>query len=96
MNGLVKVPMQFLILLIGALVFTFYQFNKAPIFFNHTQIAKIESSPLKDSFHLAQNDFEKLSLEKQQAVQEFSQALHSGNKQDEEIKAGQLQSLQKT
>src|SRR6185369_6472237 len=30
MNGVVKVPMQFLILLIGALVFTFYQFNKAP------------------------------------------------------------------
>src|ERR1043165_4735207 len=50
MNGLVKVPMQFLILLIGALVFTFYQFNSAPIFFNHTQLAKIESSPLKDSF----------------------------------------------
>ncbi len=34
MNGLVKVPMQFLILLIGVLVFAFYQFNKAPVFFN--------------------------------------------------------------
>ena len=34
MNGFVKVPMQFLILLVGVLVFTFYQFNKAPIFFN--------------------------------------------------------------
>ena len=33
MNGFVKVPMQFLILLIGALVFVFYLFNKAPVFF---------------------------------------------------------------
>jgi Na+/proline symporter len=30
MNGIVKVPMQFLILLIGILVFTFYQFNPSP------------------------------------------------------------------
>lgn len=34
MNGLVKVPMQFLILLIGTLVFTFYQVKQAPVFFN--------------------------------------------------------------
>src|SRR5687768_13731281 len=36
MNGLVKVPMQFLILLVGALVFVFYQFNSAPLFFNQS------------------------------------------------------------
>ena len=34
MNGLVKVPMQFSILLLGALLFTFYQFNSGPVFFN--------------------------------------------------------------
>src|ERR1044072_731624 len=33
MNGLVKVPMQFFILLIGVLVFSFYQFNHAPLSF---------------------------------------------------------------
>ncbi len=33
-NALVKVPMQFLILLLGAMVFLFYQFEKPPIFFN--------------------------------------------------------------
>jgi len=95
MNGLVKVPMQFLILLIGALVFTFYQFNKAPVFFNHTQITKIENSPLKDSFHLVQNEFENLSLQKQKTVAEFSQALHSGDKENKEVKTNELRSLQK-
>lgn len=34
MNGLLKIPMQFFILLVGVFVFVFYQFNKAPIFFN--------------------------------------------------------------
>ena len=37
-NGFVKIPMQFLILLIGALVFVFYQFNAQPIYFNQTAI----------------------------------------------------------
>jgi uncharacterized sodium:solute symporter family permease YidK len=35
MNGLIKVPMQFLILLLGVLVFSFYQFNRPPVFFNN-------------------------------------------------------------
>ena len=41
MNGLVKVPMQFFILLIGVLVFTFYQFNKAPVFFNQKELCAL-------------------------------------------------------
>lgn len=44
MNGLVKVPMQFLILLIGALVFSFYLFYKAPIFFNEAQLNRTYQS----------------------------------------------------
>jgi len=34
MNGLVKIPMQFLILLIGGLLFAFYSFQQAPVYFN--------------------------------------------------------------
>ena len=44
MNGLVKVPMQFLILLLGAMLFAFYQFNAAPIFFNKALADKGKST----------------------------------------------------
>ena len=44
MNGLIKVPMQFLILLVGAMVFTFYQYNKAPLFFNQSQVEKAKKT----------------------------------------------------
>jgi len=71
MNGLVKVPMQFLILLIGALVFTFYQFNQAPLFFNQTQIAKVEASSYKDSMHIIQNQYAQFSTQKKQLVANF-------------------------
>ena len=49
LNGLVKVPMQFLILLLGVLVFAFYQFNREPVFFNHSQLDLLAHSKYKDS-----------------------------------------------
>src|SRR5665811_1679059 len=49
MNGIVKVPMQFLILLLGVLVFSFYQFHKAPIYFNETQVKQAKQTTYKDA-----------------------------------------------
>lgn len=43
-NALFKVPLQFFILLLGLLVFLFYQFNQAPIHFNESLIEKVEQS----------------------------------------------------
>ena len=64
MNGLVKVPMQFLILLVGAMLFTFYQFNNAPVFFNERQVSRIENTPWKDSFQRAKTEYEKIVSQK--------------------------------
>lgn len=36
-NALLKIPMQFFILLLGALVFVFHQFEPAPVFFNQSE-----------------------------------------------------------
>ena len=58
MNGLVKVPMQFLILLIGVLVFSFYQYHKAPIYFNATQVALAKDTPYKDSLVNIENRYQ--------------------------------------
>ncbi|HEY0732624.1 MAG TPA: sodium:solute symporter [Chitinophagaceae bacterium] len=94
MNGFVKVPMQFLILLVGALVFTFYQFNKAPIFFNETQVEKIKQSPLKDSFLLAQTRYDALSVEKQAVVTVYTNALGAGDKAKKDGAGERLHALQ--
>jgi SSS family transporter len=95
MNGLVKVPMQFLILLVGVLVFTFYQFNNAPIFFNQKQVTKIENSSLKDSFHLVNNRYNELSVQKNQTVTAFAAALEKKDDTAIEMNTVQLRSLQK-
>ncbi|MBK8608692.1 MAG: sodium:solute symporter [Chitinophagaceae bacterium] len=49
MNGLVKVPMQFFILLLGILIFSFYQFNKAPIYFDQAKVTVAKQTAYKDS-----------------------------------------------
>lgn len=43
MNGLVKVPMQFFILLLGVLVFTFYQFHPAPVIHSDANVTVANS-----------------------------------------------------
>ncbi|WP_452597292.1 sodium:solute symporter [Pontimicrobium sp. MEBiC01747] len=49
-NGLLKVPMQFFILLVGVMVFVFYQFNEAPINFNPTAKEVVLNSTYADDY----------------------------------------------
>ncbi|HEY6505437.1 MAG TPA: sodium:solute symporter [Chitinophagaceae bacterium] len=95
MNGFVKVPMQFLILLVGVLVFTFYQFNNAPVFFNDVQVKKLEQSVYKDSFLLVQRQYDAIALEKKQFISSFTKVMDEGTKEDIDKSTVALQSLQK-
>jgi solute:Na+ symporter, SSS family len=57
MNGLVKVPMQFGILLLGILIFTFYIYNKAPVYFDEMNKEKALTTNYKDSLNVLENNF---------------------------------------
>jgi SSS family transporter len=94
MNGIVKIPMQFFILLIGALVFTFYQFNNAPIFFNDTQISKLQNSSYKDSLIIVQSQYLAVSKEKREDIARFTQVLNNGNQNAIDRRANELKQLQ--
>ncbi len=94
LNGVIKVPMQFLILLIGSLVFSFYLFHKAPVFFNAKGIERLEQSVYKDSFLLAQQQFNNIAEEKQRTVSEFSLARTQKDVSLTEVKGQELSSLQ--
>lgn len=69
MNGLVKVPMQFMILLLGVLIFAFYQFHDAPLFFNQTQVQKVQASTYGDTFSKIQDHYQDLDQQKKHLVQ---------------------------
>jgi Na+/proline symporter len=89
LNGFLKIPMQFFILLVGILVFVFYQFNEPPMFFNKNSEAK----------WVATKGHEKFETEKSaifQAKKELDlQLIHSLDKPGETSKIkNELQKLQ--
>lgn len=86
-NGLVKVPMQFLILLVGAMVFTFYQFNPAPLFFNQSQVEKAKSSVYAGEVQQIQRQYDSVNVLKKQYVQQWT---------DKRQNEAEWKSLQKT
>jgi Na+/proline symporter len=75
MNGLVKIPMQFLILLIGVLVFTFYQYQQPPIFFNSYELGKLERSAYSADLQKIKNDYSDAFSEKQKEIKHLELAL---------------------
>jgi Na+/proline symporter len=68
MNGLIKIPMQFSILLIGVLVFAFYQFNNAPLSFNDSLVNEVQQTSYKDSLTTLQAGFDSVNALKSKAL----------------------------
>lgn len=64
MNGLLKVPMQFFILLTGVMVFVFFQFNPVPLNFNPNNKIVIEKSAYKEEYHALEKKLITLSEDK--------------------------------
>jgi len=82
MNGLLKVPMQFIILLIGALVFVYYQYNQPPIFFNETVREEISTdATYGQDFQELEQAYEHIFEEKRVVVGELNDAVRQGNDQ---------------
>ena len=66
MNGFLKVPMQFFILLIGVMVFVFFQFNDVPLNFNPVNKEAIEKSVYADKYHGLEKQLKDLTEEKKE------------------------------
>lgn len=71
-NGLLKVPMQFFILLIGIMVFVFYQFNSSPLHFNPSAVNDVMASEYAEEYRAL--TFEKATLEKAISKQQLDYA----------------------
>jgi solute:Na+ symporter, SSS family len=79
MNSLIKIPMQFSILLIGILVFVFYQFNTPPLFFNKTEVNRIEESNYKQDYQLLETEHNLIYEQKKLHATELLTAIKSNS-----------------
>lgn len=79
MNGLLKVPMQFIILFIGVMVFVFYQFVQPPIFFNKVEKQKTEQSVYSAEFKAIENQYTEVFNQKKQEIKKMVNAVNAEN-----------------
>ena len=85
-NGIVKVPMQFFILFVGAMVFVLYQFVTPPLFFNPVTINSLEKSNYATQYQQIKNEFNLVHSEKRKKLQKMLVSIHSGtNDQTEKL-----------
>src|ERR1700744_6151548 len=88
MNGLVKIPMQFLILLIGILVFEFYQFNRPPMFFNRYEVDQIKQSHYSTQYNRLENQYSIAFQQRKSKAEELVNVIDS--KEQSHINQAQL------
>ena len=74
-NGVLKIPMQFFILLVGVMVFIFYQYNSSPINFNPAAKEAILHSNFMDDYTILEERHEELIHEKRMVKNKFSSAM---------------------
>ncbi|NIJ54956.1 sodium:solute symporter [Dyadobacter arcticus] len=79
MNGLLKIPMQFLILLVGVLVFAFYQFTAPPLFFNQTVVDKIKTTQYASEYNALESQHNQIQATKRPQVLALTDALKRGD-----------------
>ena len=91
-NGLLKVPMQFFILLVGVMVFVFYQFNASPVSFNPDASKTVLSSSYAQEYQTIEAEQAVIFNDKQELIklytetqdEKYSELINAANKKDRE------------
>ena len=94
MNGMLKVPMQFVILMVGVLVFVFFQFNQPPVFFNEDVTKEIKRTESAEKFNEIDHRHTEIFEEKKVAIQDLLILFESENSEAIEKKVQEINSLQ--
>ncbi len=94
-NGMIKVPMQFLILMVGVMMFVFYLFNAAPLHFNSKILDKLKANPqYSASFDSIQTQYNQNFENKRMAVSDLVLAMRSKDVQLQGTTTNVIQQMQ--
>lgn len=86
-NAFLKVPMQFFVLLVGIMVFVFYQFNTSPIHFNPAARKAMENSEVANEYKTLEINLDKIQLEKKEILLQISLLTKDTEQVNHELKA---------
>lgn len=94
-NGLLKVPMQFFILLVGVMVFVFYQFNNTPLNFNPAAQKAVLNSNYASDYESLLELHEQVEKEKQLQQIQYTNSLNNNDHSELHVYREQLTALKK-
>ena len=79
LNGIVKVPMQFSILFLGAMVFVFYLFVSPPVYFNPVDVKNVAASPDGEAFRATERAYRAATQARTDRARDYIAAKRSGD-----------------
>ncbi len=91
LNGMIKVPMQFFILLIGAMVFVFYQFVTPPLYFNPVENNKIVNSSYASQYLELESEYSEIHERKKESINNLIRAINHDNNEQVNIEQQKVQ-----
>jgi Na+/proline symporter len=95
-NGVLKIPMQFIILYTGVMVFVFYQFVVPPLFFNSVETAKVKNSSYAEAYQQLESDHNQVHLAKQDQIRDMLAAIEAGSDSDIESAVQRVKDSQRS
>jgi len=78
-NGILKIPMQFMILFVGILVFVFYQFTAPPLLFNDSLRTRVQATGQAEELAGIESRWEQLQASKRTEVERYLAAREAGD-----------------
>lgn len=94
-NGVMKIPMQFLVLSVGVMVWVFFQFNQPPLHFNQANVALLKGTPQEVAFRQLEVDDAAIFSKKKDVVAQLAQARQTNDGVQSDLAINAFQSLEK-
>jgi Na+/proline symporter len=94
-NGLLKIPMQFIILFIGVMVYVFYLFNQPPIFHNRVLQERARQTSSAPALKTLEEDYNNLYQEKRKSVDGLVKAIHESDESNIKSSSDAVKELQR-
>ncbi len=91
LNAMAKIPMQFFILFIGAMVFVFFQFERPPMLFHPAELRSIER---KAEYPRVKQEYDAAFQQRQSAARKYLAAQHAGDARRETERAAEYRGTQ--
>ena len=95
-NGLLKIPMQFIILYIGILIFVFYQFHQAPLIHNVSLRDKAMQTEASAEILDLEESYQTVFIQRKEAAGQLVNAIQSGNQTQLSSSKERLREIQKS